>query len=597
MLKDLAAIPVLSMAACLLVGAAAPETDFEQSAGTASADYDELLAYYRDLVAEYPESACLREYGTTDAGEPLVIIYLSADGCDPVPAKGGERPRLLIMNGIHPGEPAGITASQLFARGVLAKPKRMRLDQVDIAIIAAYNIGGMRNRGHPTRANQNGPEAYGFRGNAQNYDLNRDFVKADSRNALSFARLLHAFDPDLFIDTHTTNGADYQHRITLLATQADQLGGQLGEYWRQRFMPQLYDLMARQGEYAVPYVSVFGQDPAGGWTQFLDTPRYSSGFAALFQVPGIISETHMLKPFEQRVAAQRTLLTASLQLLAENGAVLREHRLADRRDWPTRDMLPVAWRPDEEAEPTEVEFRGYESRLVDSPFGKDEQRRVFDRSRPYRRDVEFRNHYQPSDSIRRPAAWVVPRGWHRVIERLEVNEVRMIEIGEEIAVTAEVGQVSAVESPDSPWEGHFYHQRFDVSWQPETTVKLQPGDRLIPSDQPAVRYLAAVLSPASPDAFARWNFFDSVLARKEHYSPYLFEEHALEMLEVDAELRAAFEAKKAADEAFAESRSVQLQWLYERSRFAEPVHRRYPVLRLPALPEGLVKGRGISGEP
>ncbi|MFW5927359.1 MAG: hypothetical protein ACOCSR_04840, partial [Wenzhouxiangella sp.] len=468
------------------------------------------------------------------------------------------------------------------------------LDRVDIAVIAAYNIGGMRNRGNPTRANQNGPEAYGFRGNARNYDLNRDFTKADSRNAMSFARLLHEFDPDLFIDTHTTNGADYQHTITLLATQADQLGGRLGEYWRQRFMPLLYDGMARQGENALPYVSVFGQDPAEGWTQFLDTPRYSSGFAAMFQVPGIVSETHMLKAFEQRVEAQRRLLIVSTRLLAERGDALREHRLADRARWPARETLPVAWSLDEDAEPARVDFRGYESRLVDSPFGKDGQRRIFDHSSPFRREVPFRNRYEPSDTIRRPAAWVVPRGWHDVIERLEANEVRMFEVGEKLSVEAEVGRIEAVESLDSPWEGHFYHRRFDVSWQPEETVELQPGDRVIPSDQPAVRYLAAVLSPASPDAFARWNFFDSVLARKEHFSPYLFETHALGMLDDDPDLRAAFEEKKSAEPAFAASRSAQLKWLYERSRFAEPAYRRYPVLRLPELPQGSEQASSAS---
>jgi hypothetical protein len=563
------------------VSAGSPKTVFEHSGGSGSADYDQVLAFYRELVDAYPERACLRERGMTDAGEPLAILYLSFDGCEQLPGKGGQRPRLLIMNGIHPGEPAGVTASQMFARDALAEPERAGLDKVDIAIIAAYNIGGMRNRGNPTRANQVGPEAYGFRGNARNLDLNRDFVKADSRNAMSFTRLFHDFDPDLFVDTHTTNGADYQHVITLLATQADQLGGSLGEYWRQRFMPMLYGRMARRGENAVPYVNVFGQDPGEGWTEFLDTPRYSSGFAAMFQVPGIVSETHMLKPFEQRVEAQRTLLVVGMRLLAEHGETLRDHRLADRRDWPTRDHLPVAWALDEDAEPEQLEFRGYEARLVDSPFGRDEQRRVFDRSKPYRRSVPYRNRYEPSASIRRPAAWVVPRGWHGVIKRLEANDVHMVEITESVAVDAEVGRIGPVESLDSPWEGHFYHHRYEVTWAPERSVVLQPGDHVIPSDQPAVRYLAAVLSPASPDAFARWNFFDTVLGRKEHFSPYIFETHAIEMLEEDAELRAAFESAKVRDEAFAASRTAQLRWLYERSRFAESAYRRFPILRLP----------------
>ncbi|NBB93528.1 MAG: hypothetical protein GVY32_10220 [Gammaproteobacteria bacterium] len=587
MRKTVLFFPALLLLAVSSIGAASPRTVFEQSGGAASADYDEVLAFYRALVDEYPGRACLREHGTTDAGEPLVVIYLSIDGCDPLPAKGGERLRLLVMNGIHPGEPAGVTASQLFARDVLAEPGRSGLDAVDIAIIAAYNIGGMRNRGHPTRANQDGPAAYGFRGNAQNYDLNRDFIKADSRNAMNFARLLHAVDPDLFIDTHTTNGADYQHRITLLATQADQLGGRLGAYWRDRFMPMLDDRMAEEGEAAVPYVNVFGDDPGEGWTQFLDTPRYSTGFAALFQVPGIVSETHMLKPFEQRVEAQRTFLLESLGLLAQRGEELRGHRLVDRQDWQTRDALPISWAVDEQADPAMVDFLGYVSEQVDSPFGEGEKRRVFDRSRPSRRSVPFRNRYKPVAMIGRPAAWVVPGGWFRVIERLEANQVRMIEIENPIEVEAEIGRIEEVESLDSPWEGHFHHRLVSVSQQPVTRVTLQPGDRMIPSGQPAVRYLAAVLSPTAPDSFFRWNFFDSILGRKEYFSSYLFEAHALEMLASDDDLRTEFEVKKEYEPDFAASRSAQLRWLYARSRFAEPAYRRYPVMRLPEWPEGL----------
>jgi len=588
MFNPIPAVLVLAwgLASGLSAEAASPQTVFEQSGGTRSGDYDQVLAFYRELVAEHPDRACLQQHGMTDSGEPLTVIYLSVDGCRSLPGRGGERPRLLVMNGIHAGEPAGITASQMHARELLAEPERFGLDQVDIAIIAAYNIGGMRNRGAPTRANQNGPEAYGFRGNAQNYDLNRDFIKADSRNALSFARLLHAFDPDLFIDTHTTNGADYQHRITLLATQADQLGGRLGEYWRARFMPLVYGRLARRGENAVPYVNVFGGDPGEGWTQFLDTPRYSSGFAALFQVPGIISETHMLKPYAGRVEAQLELLGVSVRLLAEHGAELRDRRLADRREWPGRDALPIAWTLDEDAEPSVVEFRGYESRLVDSPFGEDGQRRTFDRSRPYRRSVPFRDRYKPSGMIGRPAAWVVPRGWRRVIERLEANGVQMIEIEAETVVEAEVGRMGEIESLDSPWEGHFYHRLVNVTFAPPSRVTLRPGDRVIPSGQPAVRYLAAVLSPTAPDSFFRWNFFDSILARKEHFSAYLFEPHAVEMLAADRDLRTQFDAKKTYDADFAASRSAQLMWLYKRSRFAESAYRRYPVMRLPEWPPG-----------
>jgi hypothetical protein len=575
---------VLLVLLCTRVGAL--ETVFENSQGNASASYDQALGYYRQLVAQHSDRACMREHGMTDVGRPLVVAYFSVDGCESLSNTIGLRPRLLVMNAIHPGEAAGFSAAQIFARELLAEPQESGLAEVDVAILVGYNIGGLLNRGAPTRANQNGPEAYGFRGNAQNYDLNRDFIKADSRNALSFAALFRAFDPDLFLDTHTTNGADYQHPITLLATQADKLAGQLGGYWRESLMPALFSRMREQGVHAIPYVNVHGRDPAQGWTQFDDSPRYSSGYAALFQVPGIISETHMLKPFAVRVEAQRVFLHAAVAELADTGSELRRIRLADREAWQQAEVLPLDWGVDEEAEPAAVVFHGYASRMVASPFGENEQRRVYDREQAYVRSVPFRQQFRVSAQVSRPAAWVVPRGWHRVIERLQANQVQMQRIPSAQQVQAFVGDIGETESLDAPWEGHFYHRRYPVEWR-QQTVTLQPGDWLIPSAQPAVRYLAAVLEPAAPDAFARWSFFDSVLGRKEYFSAYLFEDHALRMLEQNAALREAFEARKTRYAAFKQSRAAQLQWLYERSEFAEDAYRRYPILRLPEWPAAL----------
>ena len=85
--------------------------------------------------------------------------------------------------------------------------------------IPVYNVDGALSRQDTSRVNQNGPEAFGFRGNARHLDLNRDFIKADSLNARTFAQVFTRWDPDVMVDTHTSNGADYQHVVTLIATQ------------------------------------------------------------------------------------------------------------------------------------------------------------------------------------------------------------------------------------------------------------------------------------------------------------------------------------------------------------------------------------------
>ena len=119
-----------------------------------------------------------------------------------------------------------------------AKMKK-NLENTVLAIIPFYNIGGVHQRGAFSRVNQKGPQEYGFRGNAKNYDLNRDFIKTDSQNMRAFATIFQYWQPDVFVDNHVTNGADYQHVLTYLATQPDKLGGSLGQYLRQSMIPAL----------------------------------------------------------------------------------------------------------------------------------------------------------------------------------------------------------------------------------------------------------------------------------------------------------------------------------------------------------------------
>ena len=203
-------------------------TPFEQSKDkNYTATYPEVIAYYSKLAKLYPQMRMI-DYGMTDIGKPLTLIVLSRDKVfDPAAVKKQNKRVLLINNGIHPGEPEGIDASMMLARDLLknnALPK-----DVVICIIAVYNIDGNMNRGQ-SRANQNGPVAYGFRGNYRNLDLNRDFIKADSRNALAFTQILNTWQPEVLLDNHVSDGADYQYVMTLIETQKDKQNPLLANY-------------------------------------------------------------------------------------------------------------------------------------------------------------------------------------------------------------------------------------------------------------------------------------------------------------------------------------------------------------------------------
>jgi len=239
--------------------------------------------------------------GETDAGLPLHLVLYSADKVfDTASWHRMHKLVILINNGIHPGEPDGIDASMMLLRD-LAIGKIKAPANIVLAVIPIYNVGGSLNRSGFTRVNQNGPISYGFRGNAQNLDLNRDFVKSDSKEAVSFAKIFHLTHPDIFIDNHVSDGADYQYTMTLLTTQHDKLGGPIGQYLHEKFEPSIYQSMASKNMDITPYVNFEEGNPEKGWNFYYRySPRYSTGYAALFQTMAFMPETHMLKPFDRQ---------------------------------------------------------------------------------------------------------------------------------------------------------------------------------------------------------------------------------------------------------------------------------------------------------
>ena len=222
-------------------------TTFEKSNGTQTPTYDEVIQFYKDLDAAYV-SIKVYEVGTTDIGEPLTLISFNPNrSLESEFSEDRDVRRVLINNGIHPGESDGIDATMMLMRD-LAQGTIEAPENTWVGAIAVYNVGGALNRNSTSRTNQNGPEAYGFRGNAKNYDLNRDFIKNDTKNSIAFTDIFHLVRPDVFIDNHVSNGADYQYTLTHLFTQHNKLGGVLGDYMYQDFQPKLeQDLKSKTG--------------------------------------------------------------------------------------------------------------------------------------------------------------------------------------------------------------------------------------------------------------------------------------------------------------------------------------------------------------
>ena len=553
-------------------------TRFEKSQGKETATYSEGIAFYRALADAYPTIRLL-EMGPTDSGRPLhLVIYDASEKFDFETLRKEDKAVVLINNAIHPGEPDGVEASMMLLRDIAQKKVLSdAIEDVVLAIIPFYNIGGALNRNAHSRVNQVGPAEYGFRGNGRNYDLNRDFIKCDTRNARSFAQIFHLADPDLFIDTHVSNGADYQYVMTLVSTQSDKLGGALQVYQDQHYLPFLYKHMEKSGFPMTPYVNVWGDTPDHGWVQFPDWPRYSSGYVALFQTVGCMSETHMLKSFDQRVQATYALLSGVVEAASTQKVQLLAARAQAKKMVQQQQTFPLTWSVDTSYS-TSIEFKGYEGSYIDSEVTSG-QRLFYDRSKPYSKKVPFRNRYQPDVVVDRPSAYVIPQAWHNVIDLLKLNNVQMQPLASDTSLEVSVYHIDDYETARRVFEGHYPHQRVAVSSTREMVV-FQKGDVVIHVDQPSIRYIVETLEPEAVDAFFRWNFFDPILQQKEGFSPYVFEDRARELLLNDPGLKRDFDARMRSDSDFAQSWWAQLTFIYQRSPHMEKAYRRYPIYRI-----------------
>lgn len=554
---------------------------FEKSNGTETATYQEGIAFYKALAQKFPQID-MREMSKTDSGEPLhLVIFNKSEKFPFSELQDSEKPILLINNGIHPGESDGIDASMMMLRNWAQNlSQHSFLDSVIVAVIPFYNVGGALNRNSTTRTNQNGPKSYGFRGNAQNYDLNRDFIKMDSKNAFAFAEIFHQLDPDVFIDTHVTNGSDHQHVVTVLTTQKDKLGGELGKYLEEEFEPMIFKMMEDKDRNPIEYVNVHGTTPENGWSQFWDAPRYSTGYTTLFQTFGFMTEDHMWKDYKTRVENIYDFLSIASKLTAKEGAKIQKLKAHDRDQIQQADSLPIMWKNDKDQFKM-ITLNGYktsypESDLTGNPLLK------YNRDDTFEKEVPFYNYYKAEKSVKIPNYYVIPQAWFEVINRLKANGVKMDALKKDTVLSVEIYHIEDYKTVSNPYEGHYVHYNTKVK-SSNQKVALRKGDYLIDTRQKARRYLVEILEPEAQDSFFNWNFFDSILQQKEGFSGYVFEQKAENILsDMPEEEQNEFSNKQENDSSFASSNYAQLDWIFKRSEHYEKSHKRYPVYRLMA---------------
>lgn len=553
-------------------------TLFEKSKGTKTPEYKEVIQYYSNLADEYNQIS-LFSFGQTDSGEPLHLVVYDKGGIYNVDEiKSSPKNRILINNGIHPGESDGIDASMLMLRDLVQNDSlQKKYENSIICIIPVYNVGGALNRNSHTRANQNGPLEYGFRGNARNFDLNRDFIKQDTKNAAAFAEIFHTVNPDVFIDNHVSNGADYQYAITHLFTQHNKLGGNLGAFLRNEMRPQIEESLENKGINITPYVNVWGTTPDTGFSQFFDSPRYSTGYTTLFNTLGLMVETHMLKPYKIRVEQTYELLFSAFDFTEENASIIKGLREKATSEILAKKTYPIAFKVDKE-NPTELQFKGYEAELIDSKVTNG-KRLFYDKSKPFTKPTKYYNNFTVTKEIAIPKAYILPQGWHKVVERLDNNNIEYLLLEKDTTIAVTVNHIKDFETRNSPYEGHYLHYNTTVTSSTEN-INFKKGDLYIATNQNGVRYLLETLEAEATDSFFNWNFFDTILQQKEGFSSYVFEDVAEQLLVENISLKKAFEEKLKADENFTKNPRMQLNFIYKNSPHYEKAHLRLPVFKV-----------------
>lgn len=555
-------------------------TPYERGNQNQTALWSECVAFYEKLAADFPKVLHFFQIGVTDNGLPLHGGLVTGDGVwDRAQIKAEGRPVFFNNNGIHPGEPEGIDACMALVRDFCTQPERLAaLGKTVFLFIPLYNVDGCTNRQATSRVNQLGPEEFGFRANGRNLDLNRDFIKCDSLAAQVFNQFFTAWNPDVMVDTHTSNGADYHYTMTLINTQTDKLGGELGGFLRDAMLPNIYSAMDARGWPTCPYVNPVRATPDDGIEDFLEVPRFSTGYAALHHCIGFMPETHMLKPFADRYAAVRTLVEVVLAFTVSHAEQIQILRRAARQAAMAQRRWPVLWAADADR-PSAFKFKGYAAVYRPSLLG-DYSRLAYDRKQPWERDIPWFNRCTATLEVATPKRYLIPQAWREVVERLRWNGVELQRLDTDQNLQAQVYRIAQVVSRAQPYEGHMFHDTVDITVHTEI-IHAYAGDVLVDLAQVNARYAVETLEPQAHDSFFRWGFFNSVLEKKEAYSDYVFEDTALEMLQEEPALRMRFAAWKKEFPQRLSDQTAVLDFIFANGkRCHEPEWMRYPVVGL-----------------
>ena len=560
----------------------------ERSGFARTGRYEEVIALCEAFQRAHPRSVRCFSFGTTPEGRPMQALAVSTSGAlTPEQAQARGLPVTLVQGGIHAGEIDGKDAVFWLLRDLLeGKAARGVLDRQVLLFVPVFNVDGHENFRAWNRPNQRGPEEMGFRTTAQRYNLNRDYMKADSPEMRAMLALVEAWDPLAEIDLHATDGAQFRHDISITAQPVNAGDAQLQQVGRAA-RDGILAALGKAGHMPVRFYPSFvkGDDPASGFAEGVSTPRFSHGYYPLRNRIGILVETHSWRTYPERVRATRVSVQALLEGVARDGARwLQVAREADARTARLGGQpLPLSW-VNTDAVKT-IDFLGYAYTRTPSEVSGQLMTR-YDETRPQVWKVPLKEDVQPDLVVTLPAAgYLVPPAWSAQVEpALRTHGIQYRRIAAPMpALQAQRFRAEQARFASGSVEGR-QRVSLDGQWQPER-VDVAAGALFVPVAQAKARLLAHLLEPQAPDSIAAWGGMSNAFERKEYMEDYVAEEQARLMLARDPALKAQFEQRLREDPEFAGSASARLQFFYRRHPAWDSGYNAYPVLRLEQAPD------------
>lgn len=557
------------------------DTFFESSNYKQSPNYNSSINYLKRLekISEY---AKLIPFGTSPQGRTLYTFIISKDKIFNYDSlKNSIKAKTLIMCGIHSGEIEGKDASLLLARDIIVNKKfNDLLDNEILIIIPIFNVDGHERISQYNRINQNGPEEMGWRTTAQNLNLNRDFMKADAPEMKAFLKLWNDINPDFFIDLHTTDGLDMQYELTY-SIETISVSPMLRNWITKIFEPSFESLMKEDGYPLFKYFGFKGRKLTDGVVEWNSSPRFSHGYSSMRGVPGVLIETHSLKPFKNRVHTTYSALVSMMKIVSQNQSQLKNQKLESDKWFLENFVSGNKWLQINHElinKSYKTDFLGYESYLEKSEITGDSIIRYTKNPKTF--SLDYYTEYKTSDSLKLPKYYIIPVQFHYLKDILVLHGITFSENKTAKRAFGEFYKLSDVKLSARSFEGRQIPSYNVNEFAKE--VAINPGDLIIPTNQKGFIPLVYLLEPKSPDSFVKWGFLNSIFEQKEYFEDYSMEPIAKEMLEKDTNLKKEFENKLAEDEKFRNNPYQRLNFIYEHSPYYDSNLNVYPIFKVDA---------------